>query len=350
MRTLLLSLALAGSAAAQDAPLFADDAPLDVTLAFDVRGVTGDRSDDRPWHPATLTYQAPDGSEAALDVGVRTRGFFRLHRAGCDVPPLRLNVRRRGAGGTVFEGQDKLKLVTHCRSRRDAFEQAVLQEELLYRAYALLTDVSFRTRLVRVTYRDAGGRRDALTRWGFLIEDDDQMAERLGGRIVEGPRLHPEATDRRQITLMAVFHYMIGNTDWGVSTLHNVRVVHRQAVADSLTRAGVLDGSASALAAVPYDFDWSGLIGAPYAEPDPQLGLRDVRERRFLGFCRGPGEFAAAVARLQAREGDLYALFRESPHLDPDVAERSVAYLAEFFERVGTERGRERAFRDCQGG
>lgn len=348
MRTLGLALVFAvGAPAAQEPPLFADDAPLDLTLAFDAEAVAGDRSEAPPWHPATLT--AAGDPEAVLDVGVRTRGYYRLHYLGCDVPPLRINIRTSAASGTVFAGQDKLKLVTHCHDGRAAYEQYALQEYLIYRAYALLTDVSFRTRLVRVTYRDVAGRRDDVTRYGFFIEDDDALAARLGGQIVEREGVHPDATDRQQVALMSVFHYMVGNTDWTVSTLHNVRLVYRPEVADRLVAAGVFDGSASAVAAVPYDFDWSGLIAAPYATPDPQLGLRSVRDRIYLGFCRTPDEWRPVLDRFRAAEADLAALFREAPFLDPETAERSVAYLAEFFDEIRTERGVARAFRDCLG-
>ncbi len=351
---LLCLLVLAGllpSALAQAPPLFADDAPLTLTLTFDVDEVTKDRSDAPPWYPARLTHTGSDGAPTALDVGVRTRGYYRLHYLDCDVPPLRLNLRRREADGTVFAGQDKLKLVTHCQNGRDAYEQYALQEYLIYRAYSLLTDVSFRTRLVRITYRDAAGRRDDVTRFGFLIEDDDALAERLGGQVIERAQIHPDATDRQQVALMSVFHYLVGNTDWTVSRLHNIRLVYSDARADSLVQAGTFDGSASAILAVPYDFDWSGLIATPYATPDPQLGLRSVRERKYLGFCRTADELRPVLDRFRAHEDDLYALFRESPYLEPDVAERAVEYLAEFFEQIGTERGVERAFlRDCLGG
>ena len=348
----LVALAvLLAPAVAQPAPLFADDAPLVLTLTFDVDQVTGDRSEAPPWYPAVLTHTDAHGGRTALDVGVRTRGYYRLHYLDCDVPPLRLNVRRREADGTVFAGQDKLKLVTHCDNSRGAYQQYTLQEHLLYRAYALLTAASFRTRLVQITYRDAAGEHADVTRYGFLIEDDDDLAARLDGQIVDRTQIHPDATDRQQVTLMSVFHYMVGNTDWTVSTLHNVRLVYSEARADSLTRAGTFDGSASAILAVPYDFDWSGLIAAPYATPDPQLGLRSVRERKYLGFCRTADELRPVLDRFRAREADLYALFRESPQLEPEVAKRSVDYLAEFFEQIATDRGVERAFlRDCLGG
>lgn len=348
MRALALLLAALLPSAAAQAPLFADDAPLDLVLTFDVEAVTGDRSETPPWSPAVLTHTAPDGTEAVLDLGVRTRGFYRLTYLDCDVPPLRLNIRRRAAGGSVFEGQDKLKLVTHCENRSERFQQYVLQEYLIYRAYALLTEASFQTRLARITYRDAAGDRDDVTRYGFLIEEDGALAERLHGQIVERARIHPDATDREQVALMSLFQYMIGNTDWTVSTLHNVRLVYREDVAARLATAA--DRAESALVAVPYDFDWAGLIATPYARPDAQLGIASVRDRIYLGFCRTPEEFAAVVAHLQAYEQALYALFRDSPYLDPEVADRSVGYLTEFFEAVSTPRGIERAMRDCLGG
>lgn len=343
--TVLVLLGAARVSSAQEAPLFADDAPLAITLAFDVDEVTHDRSERPPWYPATLTM--PGG---ALDIGVRTRGFYRLNYLDCDIPPLRLNVRTGAASGTVFEGQDKLKLVTHCENRSDDYQQYVLQEYLIYRAYQRLTDVSFRTRLVRITYRDTTGDEPDVTRLGFLIEDDDALAARLGGQVIEREGLHPDATDRQQITLLSVFHYMVGNTDWTISTLHNVRLVYRPEVAAQLADAGVFDGSASAIVAVPYDFDWSGLIAAPYATPDPQLGIRSTRDRIYLGFCRTPDEIAPVLDRVRAAEADLYALFRESPYLDPEVAEAAVEYLAEFFDQIETERGVERMLRDCLGG
>ena len=359
---LFLCLACLAPAAAQDirqdtlappareAPLFMSDEPLRLTLSFDVREVTNDRSEKPPWYPATITHTAADGTETTRELGVRTRGFYRLNYLDCDIPPLRLNIRKREAGGTIFEGQDKLKLVTHCENGSERFQQYVFQEYHIYRAYQLLTDHSFRTRLVHITYHDVTGRRDDVTSYGFLIEEDKRMAERIGGEIVKRTRIHPEATDREQAALMSLFHYMVGNTDYTVSTLHNVRLVYQAAVADSLNKAGAFDTGESALISVPYDFDWSGLINTRYATPDPQLRLSSVRERRYMGFCRTVEEMQPVVARFRAKEDDLYALFRQSEYLEPRVAERSVEYLEGFFEQIETERGVRRALRNCQGG
>jgi len=103
----------------------------------------------------------------------------------CPFPPIRLNPQKGEPRGTVFDGQDKLKLVTHCHDW-DSFEQNVLEEYLVYRIYNQLTDVSFRVQLVEITYLDTGGENDPLTRMGFLIENEDAMASRVGGRPVRG--------------------------------------------------------------------------------------------------------------------------------------------------------------------
>lgn len=337
MRLLALLLLAPLGALAQEPSLFADTAVLEVTLAFDRDDVTGDRSERPPWYPARLSYADGAGGPVALDLGVRTRGFYRLHYLDCDVPPLRLNVRRREASQTLFAGQDRLKLVTHCEDGDPDAEQRVLLEHLVYRAYGLLTEASFRTRLVRVTYRDAAGRREDVTAFGFLIEDDDALAARLGGQVVDREGIHPDATDRAAVTRMSVFHYLIGNTDWTVSTLHNVRLVYRP---------NAVGTGASPLVAIPYDFDWAGVVDAPYATPDPQLRLRSVRQRRYLGFCRSPAEIAAAVAELRTHRDAVLSVFRDDPRLDPNRAEDAADYLAEAFDQI-EEDGGERLFRDC---
>ena len=339
---LVFVLALAIPATAQP-PLFADDAPLEAVLTFDRGRVTGDRSDSPPWYPARLS-----GDEFDLEVGVRTRGFFRLHHLDCDVPPLRLNVRRRAAGGTPFEGQDKLKLVTHCDDRDRDAEQRVLLEEHVYRAYQTLTDASFRTRLVRLTYRDLEDDGDGLTRWAFLIEDDDALAARVMGEVVDREGIHPDATDRHPVATLSVFHWLVGNTDWTVSTLHNTRIVYRHDVAMAIARGDTRAG-ASPLVAVPYDFDWSGVVDAPYAEPDAQLRIRSVRDRKFLGFCRPALEADAAVRAVSSRRAEILSVFAGSPHLDADTAEDAVDYLEDGFDEIA-RRGAEHVFDDCLGG
>ena len=324
------------AAAAAIRPLFEEQAPLELTLTMDVREVAGDRSDDPVYAPATLTYRTTGGVEGGVALRVRTRGYYRLHYLDCDIPPLRLNFDEAQVDGSLFAGQDKLKLVTHCQDESERFEQYVLLEYLLYKAYALFTEVSFRVRLARITYADSRGRRDPRTEYAFLIEDEDEMAARNGGVVLDREGLHPEATDREAILRLSIFQYLIGNTDWTVARRHNIRFVFLE--------------EARKIVAVPYDFDWAGLVNTHYATPDPQLRIRSVRERRFMGFCRSAEEVAQVLAQIASQEEALYRLFREAPGLDADTAADAIAYLQEFFGELRDRDALVRALeRDCLG-
>lgn len=319
-----------GAQVFEDLPLFAADDPVELTIAMDVDAVLSDREEDADDRPATL-HAKSDAGESAHGIKVRTRGFYRLKYLDCDVPPIRLNFKKDEVEGTLFQGQDKLKLVTHCQNGSDRYQQYVFQEYHIYRAYNVLTDASFRTRLVHITYVDSRGRRDPIEGYGFLIEDEDLLAERLGGSIVDdGVTIYPRAAQQEALSLMAVFQYMIGNTDWTVSTHHNVKLIF-------------VDSTRTFLA-VPYDFDWSGLINTPYATPLEGLDIRSVRERRFMGLCREEEDFDAIFQRFLAVEDRIMNVFGRSKYLESNSAKRSTDYLEDFFETIRSPRGVRREF------
>lgn len=316
------------------APLFASDEVLALTLEADFAALDRDRAEENPERPAVLWVEEADGERVRLDIQVRTRGNFRLRRSTCQFPNLRLNIRTGQARGSVFEGQDRLKLVGHCRDRND-FEQNTLEEFLVYRAYNLLTEESYRVRLARITYVDVNGRRDPLTRYAFLIESDESVAERLGGAVMDIQVAQPVLLDAEASVRAALFHYMIGNTDWSMAYLHNTIVVS--------TREG-------RYVPVPYDFDWSGLIEAPYASPDPSLGLRSVRDRLYRGFCRPEVDLQDLFALFNEKRDAIGELFRSQEGLDGGGANRAIRYLDGFYDIINSERRArseiERACRD----
>ena len=109
-----------------------------------MRDLRGDRTQDSEYREAMLKATDDEGMAREVDIRVRTRGNFRLEN--CQFPPLRVNFPASRVGGTVFDGQNGIKLVSHCRDRADD-EQNVIEEYLVYRSYNLLTDESFRVRL-----------------------------------------------------------------------------------------------------------------------------------------------------------------------------------------------------------
>jgi hypothetical protein len=327
------SAALSQSAA--PAPLFASNEILSFRLETDFGAVFKERGQESKEYPAKLSYTAPDGAPATLDIQVRTRGNFRLRPNICGFPPIRLDFPKKQVENTLFAGQDKLKLTVHCQDRRANYEQNLLLEYLIYRVFNLLTDQSFRARLARFTYVDAAGKRDTLTRYAFFVENDERMAARLGGTLFEVPGVHDEATERDQITRIAVFEYFIGNTDWSVWGLHNIILVERS--------------SDQVMLAVPYDFDWSGVISAPYAKPDYRLPIKTVRERLFRGYCRTPEELAPVFQEFNEKKEAIYELYRNQEGLDPKVRDDALKYYDEFYKVINDPRAVNREFiRSCR--
>ena len=332
----------AGAPSADLPPLFDSSEPFALTITADIEALLGDRRDS-PDRPATFDVPllANSGEPGAPDRRtirgeVRTRGTFRLDPSNCSFPPMRIEVDRADADGTILEGQDHLKLVASCRPGRPSYDELVLLEHLVYRSYALVTEAAFRTRAIVVTFADSEGSREPETRPGFLIEQDDALAARLGAVVYdleEGKNLPPGALDPVSMLDAAIFQYMAGNPDWSDVAGHNVELLDRGGVA----------------IVVPYDFDFTGLVDAPYATPPERLGIDSVRDRIYRGWCANPLLTAAALERFRASHDAVLVLWSSAAGLSDDTRRRAISYLEEFYDAIETDdRARRRFLRDCR--
>jgi len=297
--------------------LFDTHDPLEVELTGPVSAAIEDRS-ERQERGFLLDL---DGVQR--EVWVRVRGKSRSRDEVCDFPPLRLDF---ADPSTVAAGETSLKLVTHCLNdeRGDA---DVMEEYAAYRAFGLLSPAAFRVRPARITYTDTGGRldEDARHHYGFLIEPPKQLARRTGGELLELPGVSLSRLDADQAALVYVFQYMIGNTDWSLVTGDG---------ADHCCHNGLLLGIDGRIHYVPYDFDLAGIVNARYAKPDPSLRLRNVRKRRYLGFCTPPEILDAAIRKVAAHEEAIYDVVRTAPGLSEKARAAGVEYLEGFFEKA----------------
>jgi len=295
-----------------------------------------DRSQESEDRPATLRISTTEGGDLEIPLEVRTRGRYRLQKDICSFPPLRLNFKEDLVLGSTFDGQDKLKLVTYCHDR-DSFEQNVLEEYLAYRIYNQITEASFRVRLAEITYLDAEGRDDPLTRMGFLIEDEDAMAARIDGMVLDVPGARATDFQPAQMGEMFLFQYLIGNIDWSTANSQNLKIL----------RVGM------DYFAIPYDFDWSGLVDAPYVGPSPLTERlhESVRERLYLGTCWNEVDFAATFARFEESKAAIYKVARTVPGLSEANIRFAIEYLDEFYEFISDPRRAESALgKMCRSG
>jgi hypothetical protein len=326
----------AATQTSQPAELFASDSVLRFTLSADFDQLKDDRSQESEERPAILWIRGVEGDTVEVPLKVRTRGRFRLQKNICSFPPLRLNLQESQPRGTAFDGQDKLKLVTHCHDR-ESYEQNVLEEYLAYRIYNQLTPASFLVRPVEITYLDSSGGDDPITRMGFLIEDEEQLAARIGGMYLEIPGARATAFEPQQMGTMFLFQFMIGNIDWSTANTQNLKVF--RVGADHF--------------AIPYDFDWSGLVDAPYAGPShlTERLHESVRDRLYLGVCWNEIDFSAVFSLFEERKAGLLGLTREVPGLSESNSRLAAEYLEEFYEFIQDPGRAERNLgRMCQAG
>ncbi len=318
------TIVAAPAAARPVTPLFAAGDPIRLEIRGPISAIVdGPREKVTP-RPSELSLF---GSGERHPIALTPRGITRLRRETCRFPPLRIEFVAPPAVTSLFAGQRRLKLVTHCR-QAEHFQQYVLLEYAAYRLYNLLTPASFRVRLATLDYINGNGR-PYVSRVGFLIEDKDDLGRRIGqrpaavGDSVGLFRLEPRAAARS-----ALFQYMIGNLDWsmkagpaGEGCCHNSRL---------FAAPGARSGAADLLT-VPYDFDYSGLVDAPYAGPPEGVPIDNIRQRNYRGYCQHITEARAFGAQLAPRRAEFTGLFTTIPGLDPRNQARASAYIDTFF-------------------
>jgi len=301
--------------APQGKALFDTDELLEVRIKGNIKELMGDRSETPSDHALTISYT--DGaSEVALPVTMKTRGHFRKSLGGCTYPPLLISFdNSSGKASSLFREQAHLKLVMPCSG-----DEYVIREWMVYRLQNLLTPLSFRARLVKVTLVDTKSGKASPPFYGMFLEEEKQMARR-NALVPVTRKLLPQQCDIDRFTDAAVFEYLIGNTDWSVEYLQNIKLLAK----DSL----------SVPFAVPYDFDLSGIVGAPYAKPAEELQLGSVRTRRYRGYCmKEPGAFDSTVSRFNRIREGVYALYDSCAYLDGAYKKATRKYLDEFYSVI----------------
>jgi len=324
-RSLLLAILLFPGllVAAERKPLFRDSTPLKAVLTAPISQAYAQRNSEvRLYFPGQWTYLDENGESQRLEVAIRLRGNFR--RQYCELPPLRLNFKKSEVKGTLFAGQDKLKLVAPCQQGIES-QQKLLLEYLAYRIYEVLTDRSFGSRLIRLSYVDSDEKLKSWTDLAFVIEEESDIGKRLGLDRANVAENRFEDLDHPSTALVELFQFMISNHDYSVLQgppgeycCHNSVMYVDESVPDKRVP-------------IPYDFDMSGLVNADYASPPSHLPIRLVRTRYYRGLCQPPDVMHDAVARVLEKKDEILALF-DLPELSRVSRSRNVAYIEKFYE------------------
>jgi len=306
-------------------PLFASEAPIRVTIQGPIGAIARGAEDSTTPRDATLTLT---GTAQAYPIRLSARGITRRLKQTCTFPPLRVEFIQPPAKDSLFAKQKRLKLVTHCRSSEN-YQQHLLLEYSAYLIFNVITPQSFRVRLATVDYAEPNGK-ISTTRWGYFIEDLDDAAKRNGTTEAKvGDRILTSQIDPAQAARVALFEYMIGNLDWsmraapqGEGCCHNAKLII---------------GPGGAMVPLPYDFDYSGLVDAPYAIPPEGFSIESVKSRVYQGYCVHNNQVLVAAADMRTRRPAIEAVFSQVPAMSEGTRRKALAYLSGFFDQIATD-------------
>ncbi len=301
--------------------LFDETSPIELTLKSDFRALIREKYDDE-YQYAILELPYNDTVLITREIKIKARGNFR--RNTCYYPPLMLNFPKKKVVIEHLKEFDKLKLVQLCK-KGSHFEQYLLTEYYAYQIYQMITPFSFRVRLLKIHYFDTSGKNKPMTNFAFIIENENQMAARLNALAIKTENIHSERTNRQIVSILYMFQFMIGNTDFSIPARHNIKLIKP------------IDEDVFKPIAIPYDFDYSGIVNAYYAIPPHEYPIKTVRERYYMGFCREDQEMKEIFTLFKEKKPLIYDLIGSSPWLDKKGQLNITRYLDEFYALINNE-------------
>jgi hypothetical protein len=326
--------------------LFDSDEAMDIAVTADFASLCRPReTEECEFTPSRLEYRDAAGGRRSIPIEIKIRGGWRSLSQNCSVPLLWVNFKPEDVAGTPFQGQSLLPLTTHCGKgysidpqvqgiRLADYEQYLLREFLGHRLYNLVTEYSIRVRLLRITYPKPGSNGSWVRHYAFFSEHFDALAARVGlERLPRGSFDH-QRLDAQAAAKLALFHFMIGNTDWSIARERNTMLLRSA------------DGRQ---VPVPYDLDMSGLVNAEYAGPAPGLPIDDVRERYFLGYCQPGTEWEPLFDEFAARQSAILSAAESTPGLSRNSRRSAQGFLRSFFDILRSAgKRRDTIVRACQ--
>lgn len=293
--------------------LFKSDEVINIELRSDFSAIQLDRVDNPQYHQGELIYKTPDGKTIQLPVKVMARGDFRRDPENCYFPPLALNFKISDVKNTLFDNQDKLKLVTPCHNDID-----VIDEYIIYKMYNCVTDRSFKVRLVNILYFDTSNGKKLFEKYSFFIEHEDQTAERNNSsEIIKF--ITPFDLDRDAYRKMAFFQYMVGNKDWHTSSKRNIVVMQPK-------------DTTLVPYAIPYDFDFAAFVDADYTKPKDVPAEFLATRRVYKGLCYTEDEYNEVFALFKSLRPVFETVINDMTLIPKSYKSRDLAYLKSFYK------------------
>ena len=305
----------------QDIRLFDNPMNLKIDFVMDFKDLQKN-TNDTSFLKTLINYSVNDGEMRSIPSKIRARGNFR--RKICYFKPMKIKIKKKDAENTIFKGARTLKLVVPCQNE-SGNNELVYKELMCYQMFGVLSKIHLKTQPVTLTIHEQKGKKIIDHEiFGFLIEDDNKLADRHNAKkYPSNRRVSPLSISDSSAVNFAIFEYIIGNTDWSMVYQHNVEMLYLNSSAFS----------------IPYDFDHSGIVNAYYAKPNPMLNIRSVRDRVYRGMCRkDPLIFEKMRQHYVSKIDDIKLVVNNYKNKISDKEFTRISdYLNDFFEIIKSE-------------
>ena len=292
---------------------------LKATLKYDITSFIKNKVKGE-YLDAELQVFYDENNPVVKNIRIKARGNFR--RGQCTFPPLFLNFKTDRPENPMYDDVKKVKIVTHCSASKES-EANVLREFLAYKLYNIITDRSFRVRLLDISYIDTGKKQKNYKAYGFSIEPAEIVAKRNNCVLVESPAITGRNLVNEDADRAAMFQYLISNTDWRIKSGHNTKFMK------SLT--DVTDK----VITLPYDFDFSGFVGASYTFPQAWSHTESIYDRDYLGYCRdNDQEYQKIIELYLSKEKEVMQAIADFKYLSEKDKKEVEKFTAGFFEEI----------------
>lgn len=329
-------------AAEQLDTLFSGSEIIDLRLEAPFSLIDSERDKEKRYD-GKLSYMDAEGERIFIDANFEARGNWRLVKENCRHPQLWVDLKKNQTEGTLFENQNRLKLVVQC-DRDSNYRESLLKEQLAYDLFSMFSDYNFDTRLFNISYVEAGETKASRTSLGFFIEHQNRLAERFQFEKVKENSILPSKLNSLQASLVAVFSFLIGSTDYSI--------IQGPAGDDCCHNSKLLKSEQGEMFAFLYDFDNTGFVDASYAAgPSPNIGTRSSKQRVYRGFCIHDETLDQALTIARDKQSAVVAAITDHPLLRKRSKRESLKFVSEFYEILENQKKVEKLRRDsCRNG
>lgn len=292
--------------------------PIEIDLEFNIKDFIRNKEGDE-YLPAIITVRADSLNQFKKPLKIKPRGISR--KSICFFPPYLLNFKKSDVSDDLPSDINKIKVVTHCKRSKE-YTNYIFKEYLAYKLYTIITEYSFKVRLAKITYIDSDHKSKPSMEWAFLIEPEDMLAERLNALPIQMDKMSHTFLDTLNSSIMVMFQYMIGNTDFGLTGRHNLKLIKLK------------DYSKPSLFAIPFDFDYSGLVNAHYALPKENLPIKKVTERSYYGMCRNEDVYNEVIQLFLNKKDEIFNYINSAIYLDDRTKKYVLSYIEDFYKEI----------------